>query len=30
MEALGLERQFEVLEGSKGFRRKAEGRQQDL
>jgi hypothetical protein len=31
-EALGLERQFEVLEGSKGFRRKAEhsGRQPDL
>ncbi len=31
-EALGLERQFEVLKGSKGFRREAErsGRQPDL
>jgi hypothetical protein len=31
-EAMGLERQFEVLEGSKGFRRKAErsGRQPDV
>ncbi len=31
-EAMGLKMQFEVLEGSKGFRRKAErsGRQPDL